>query len=53
MTHEGDQGTPQPTPKAVAAWQFFQQMLGDVTKIVTPDHLYELGPQPPLLLEDN
>lgn len=29
------------------------QIAYDITKMVTPDHLYELGPQPPLLLEDN
>lgn len=29
------------------------QIAYDITTITTPDHLYELGPQPPLLLEDN
>lgn len=29
------------------------QIAFDITSIVTPDHLYELGPQPPLLLENN
>ena len=28
------------------------QIAFDVTSIATPDHLYELGPQPPLLLDD-
>src|ERR1700744_1952852 len=27
----------QPAPKALAAWQFFQQMLADITKVVTED----------------
>lgn len=29
------------------------QIAYTITSIVTPDHLYELGPQPPLLLEGN
>ncbi|BBY39803.1 hypothetical protein MMAN_39370 [Mycobacterium mantenii] len=36
MSHSPDSSDP-PAPKARAAWQFFQQMLGDVTKIVTED----------------
>lgn len=29
------------------------QIANTVTSIATPDHVYELGPQPPLLIEDN
>ncbi|OBH40222.1 DUF1214 domain-containing protein [Mycobacterium mantenii] len=36
MSHSPDSSDP-PAPQARAAWQFFQQMLTDVTKIVTED----------------
>ncbi|MDT5175185.1 MAG: hypothetical protein QOG37_2436, partial [Mycobacterium sp.] len=36
MTQDGGQESSDPlAPKATAAWQFFQQMLTDVTKVVT------------------
>ena len=37
MTQDQAPPSDQVAPKATAAWQFFQQMLADVTKIVTED----------------
>ncbi|OBH93375.1 DUF1214 domain-containing protein [Mycobacterium sp. E2733] len=36
MSHDPDSSDP-PAPKALAAWQFVQQMLADITKVVTED----------------
>jgi hypothetical protein len=35
--NQGPESSDQVAPKTLAAWQFFQQMLADVTKVVTQD----------------